>query len=103
VYCGWLCFELVFIIIFIVETRGRTLEETAALFDGEERPEDLVQVGGDVIVIRDSTLGGERGEDDLYPKKPQGIESYQLQRPHIALTKDDVVGYKKTKYMSWSP
>jgi hypothetical protein len=94
---------LVFIIIFIVETRGRTLEETAALFDGEERPEDLVQVGGDVIVIRDSTLGGDRGEDDLDPKKPQGIESDQLQRPHIALTKDDVVGYKKTKYMSWSP
>ncbi|TEB33338.1 general substrate transporter [Coprinellus micaceus] len=34
VYCGWLVFELVFVLFFIVETKGRTLEETAAMFDG---------------------------------------------------------------------
>ncbi|KAG1871956.1 hypothetical protein C8R48DRAFT_746488 [Suillus tomentosus] len=34
VYCGWLCLELVFVMLFIIETKGRTLEETAALFDG---------------------------------------------------------------------
>ncbi|KAJ7593106.1 hypothetical protein C8J56DRAFT_490927 [Mycena floridula] len=47
VYCGWLVVELLFIVTFIVETKGRTLEETAALFDGE-RPgleQDLVRVG----------------------------------------------------------
>ncbi|CAL1716242.1 unnamed protein product [Somion occarium] len=47
VYCGWLIIELVFIVTFIVETRGRTLEETAALFDGEQQPQDLVQMGGE--------------------------------------------------------
>ncbi|KAH8099937.1 hypothetical protein BXZ70DRAFT_194415 [Cristinia sonorae] len=47
VYCGWLILELVFVIKFVVETRGRTLEETAALFDGEEKPEHLVQYGGE--------------------------------------------------------
>lgn len=47
VYCGWLIIELSFIFRFVVETRGRTLEETAALFDGEERPQDLVQLGGE--------------------------------------------------------
>ncbi|CDO68657.1 hypothetical protein BN946_scf184790.g6 [Trametes cinnabarina] len=36
VYCCWLAFEFAFLYIFIIETKGRTLEETAALFDGEE-------------------------------------------------------------------
>jgi hypothetical protein len=36
VYCVWLCFETVFCYLFIIETKGRSLEETAALFDGEE-------------------------------------------------------------------
>ena len=36
VYCCWLAVETLFCYIFIVETKGRSLEETAALFDGEE-------------------------------------------------------------------
>ncbi|TDL25203.1 hexose transporter [Rickenella mellea] len=36
VYVAWLAFELVYCYIFVVETKNRTLEETAALFDGEE-------------------------------------------------------------------
>ncbi|KAJ8502980.1 hypothetical protein ONZ45_g11257 [Pleurotus djamor] len=35
VYCCWLLFELGFLYTFLVETKNRTLEETAALFDGE--------------------------------------------------------------------
>ncbi len=35
-YCCWLAFELVFLYFFVVETKHRTLEETAALFDGED-------------------------------------------------------------------
>ena len=35
-YCCWLAFETVFVYLFIVETKNRTLEETAALFDGDE-------------------------------------------------------------------
>lgn len=40
VYCGWLVLELVFVMVFIIETRGRTLEETAALFDGVKPPQN---------------------------------------------------------------
>ncbi|KAL6249767.1 hypothetical protein RBB50_003622 [Rhinocladiella similis] len=36
IYCGWLFFELVFVVIFFVETRGVTLEEVAKIFDGED-------------------------------------------------------------------
>ncbi|KIM39830.1 hypothetical protein M413DRAFT_184713 [Hebeloma cylindrosporum] len=57
VYCGWLVFELVFVIFFLVETKGRTLEETAALFDGEERHHDLVALGGEAA---STTMGMSR-------------------------------------------
>jgi sugar porter (SP) family MFS transporter len=36
VYTCWLVFELVYVILWAVETKGRSLEETAALFDGED-------------------------------------------------------------------
>ncbi|KAF4607581.1 major facilitator superfamily protein [Pleurotus pulmonarius] len=41
VYCCWLAFELVFLYFFIIETKNRSLEETAALFDGEEATEHI--------------------------------------------------------------
>ncbi|KIJ49078.1 hypothetical protein M422DRAFT_777634 [Sphaerobolus stellatus SS14] len=34
VYLCWLVFELAFVLFFVIETKNRTLEETAALFDG---------------------------------------------------------------------
>ncbi|KAJ3758334.1 hypothetical protein EV360DRAFT_44166 [Lentinula raphanica] len=51
VYCGLLIIELVFVVTFIVETRGRTLEETAALFDGEQPQHDLVITGGEAATM----------------------------------------------------
>ncbi|EKM58308.1 uncharacterized protein PHACADRAFT_252522 [Phanerochaete carnosa HHB-10118-sp] len=47
VYCGWLVIELAFVMTYIVETRGRTLEETAVLFDGEQPAQDLAATGGE--------------------------------------------------------
>lgn len=34
-YVGFLAFELGFIFLYLWETKGRTLEQTAVLFDGE--------------------------------------------------------------------
>ncbi|TFK96723.1 hexose transporter [Pterulicium gracile] len=36
VYDVWLLVELIFVYFYIVETKGKTLEETAALFDGDD-------------------------------------------------------------------
>lgn len=43
VYCGWLLFEFIFIFRYIIETKGRSLEQTAALFDGEDHADALGQ------------------------------------------------------------
>ena len=51
VYCGWLLIELAFVLSFVIETKGRTLEETAALFDGERPQQDLVQRGGEAATM----------------------------------------------------
>lgn len=59
VYCCWLAFETVFCYVFIVETRGRSLEETAALFDGEEAV--------DQIHVRACSTGDEKDVKEPIP------------------------------------
>ncbi|KAF5367586.1 hypothetical protein D9758_003710 [Tetrapyrgos nigripes] len=51
VYCGLLVGELIFVIVFVVETKGRTLEETATIFDGEEPAQDLVNMAGEAATM----------------------------------------------------
>ncbi|PVF99738.1 general substrate transporter [Serendipita vermifera] len=41
VYTCWLVFELVYVWLWALETKGRSLEETAALFDGEDAVNEL--------------------------------------------------------------
>ncbi|EIW83455.1 hexose transporter [Coniophora puteana RWD-64-598 SS2] len=52
VYVCWLAVELVFIYFYLVETKNRTLEETAALFDGEDKIEKIAHK---------AALGGSEG------------------------------------------
>ncbi|VDB84795.1 unnamed protein product [Peniophora sp. CBMAI 1063] len=58
VYCGWLCFELIFVLKYVIETRGRSLEETSVLFDGEEKPDEMQQLAGNAAT---STIGHGNG------------------------------------------
>ncbi|KAL5499223.1 hypothetical protein ACEPAH_1741 [Sanghuangporus vaninii] len=46
VYACWLVFETIFCYIFIIETKGRTLEETSALFDGVDAAELVARPHG---------------------------------------------------------
>ena len=52
-YCCWLAFELVFLYLFIVETKNLSLEETAALFDGDDVKNAITGVATEV---RDEAL-----------------------------------------------
>jgi sugar porter (SP) family MFS transporter len=47
VYCVWLVVEGVFLYFYVVETKNRTLEETAALFDGEEATNQIVHTAAE--------------------------------------------------------
>jgi sugar porter (SP) family MFS transporter len=49
VYCCWLAFELVFVYFFVIETKNRTLEETAVIFDGPEAAEQIAGVAQGAI------------------------------------------------------
>ncbi|KAJ7469437.1 hexose transporter [Mycena latifolia] len=41
VYCVWLVCEGVFLYLYLIETKNRTLEETAAIFDGTDATEPI--------------------------------------------------------------
>jgi MFS family permease len=92
VYCGWLGFELVFVVLFIVETQGRTEEETAALFDGADKTDILAQMRreGAVIAIRRQSMSDDEDDDFFYPGKIRELESYQLRRPQLILARDQL-------------
>lgn len=83
--------------MFIVETRGRTLEETAAFFDGEDKPDTLAQMDREAAVIsirRRSVLVDERDDDFIfsgyseYSGKVHPLDSYELRRPQLVLERD---------------
>ena len=56
VYVRWLAFEFAFLWFFLVETKGRTLEETAALFDGEDALEKITQQALETRDVREDSL-----------------------------------------------
>ncbi|TFY70455.1 hypothetical protein EVG20_g2549 [Dentipellis fragilis] len=99
VYCGFLAFELIFVIFLVIETKGNlsstialgarlipvaagyTLEETAALFDGEEKPAEIEQRGGEAATVSMSRGAIGTTPSPIFdpPEKPFAVvESYEL-------------------------
>ena len=64
VYCCWIAFEFVFLYIFIVETKNLSLEETAALFDGDDVRNAISNVATEV---RHDDLTDEKGSGSYTP------------------------------------
>ncbi len=58
---GWLMFELLFVALLFVETRGVTLEEVAKIFDGEDA--EVAHVDLDVVQEKVQTLAVTEVED----------------------------------------
>jgi len=49
VYCVWIFVECVFLYRYVVETKNLTLEETAAIFDGDEATAEILGHGREVL------------------------------------------------------
>ncbi|KAG6873928.1 hypothetical protein C0995_008967 [Termitomyces sp. Mi166 len=86
VYCGWLIVELAFVAAFVVETKGRTLEETSVLFDGEQPSQDLLAMGGDAATMTMESRGVievEHRSSRVYVRIEKKIEFHEMQqRPY---------------------
>jgi hypothetical protein len=87
VYCEWLCFELVFVMLFIVETRGKSPEEIAILFDGEWKPDHLPQlVYNNTAIHMDNSPTREIFFTGAC--KERAAEAWELKMPHRVVSKD---------------
>ena len=70
------------------------MEETAAFFDGAEKPDALVQMSRETAVmsIRRRSLSDDERDDDFiyseYSGKVPELESYELRRPQLVLERD---------------
>jgi hypothetical protein len=65
VYCCWLLFELIYIFLFLVETKGKTLEETAAMFDGKEVVQNIENVGNEAAHQTRRRYRGFEGKEEI--------------------------------------
>ncbi|EIN08369.1 hexose transporter [Punctularia strigosozonata HHB-11173 SS5] len=66
VYVVWIVFEFVYCYLFVVETKNRTLEETAALFDGEQA---MARISGRAA---DELMVDEQEDKDTYTSPVDG-------------------------------
>ncbi|KAI0792413.1 hexose transporter [Abortiporus biennis] len=66
VYCCWLAFEFVFLYFMVIETKHLSLEETAALFDGEDATANLSNAVQDIR--HDEKFVDEKASDAFAPE-----------------------------------
>ncbi|KAK7692115.1 hypothetical protein QCA50_003734 [Cerrena zonata] len=69
VYVCWLACEVIFIYRYLIETKNRTLEETAALFDGEDNAAQLAESAArqaGVLPGSDHNSEKDKGSSDLH-------------------------------------
>ncbi|KAH7928915.1 general substrate transporter [Leucogyrophana mollusca] len=72
VYLFWLCFEAVYLWLYVVETRHRTLEETAAMFDGDDT---VAQIAEKAAVTAGLPL--EKTAESIDEKKSPSVEQIE--------------------------
>jgi sugar porter (SP) family MFS transporter len=71
VYCVWLVCECIFLYFYLVETKNHTLEETAAIFDGEvarEKITDLALTQAGVVNEAGNPISDDKGSVECVEK-----------------------------------
>ncbi|KAJ6589523.1 general substrate transporter [Mycena capillaripes] len=68
VYCVWLVCECIFLYFYLVETKNHTLEETAAIFDGEEAKEKLADSAATHAGVVGSPTSDDKGSNEFVEK-----------------------------------
>ncbi|KAH9063845.1 general substrate transporter [Lactarius vividus] len=100
VYCVWLCFGLVFVMKFTVETHGKTPEEIAVLFDGERKPDHIPPMVYDITTISmDNSPIPSVEQDESFSCTCVATEAYELKLPHRAVEKDRVGGRGRVRVL----
>ena len=78
VYCAFLLFQLGYIYLFLVETKGKTLEETAAIFDGQKETDNLHNVGYQAVTESRHGYGFNSSKTAAEAEDGGGAEDIQL-------------------------
>ncbi|KAJ7659099.1 general substrate transporter [Mycena polygramma] len=71
VYCAWLLCEVLFLYVYLVETKGHTLEETAAIFDGKAATEKIADSAVAQVEVAKDVAGvpsEEKGSNEFVEK-----------------------------------
>ncbi|KAJ7275720.1 hexose transporter [Mycena rebaudengoi] len=69
VYCVWLVFEGVFLYFFVIETKNRTLEETAMVFDGVDATDQISATAAAHAGVTHDLGGVDEKSDDVKDEK----------------------------------
>lgn len=85
VYCAFLAFELVYVFLFLVETKGKTLEETAAIFDGQQQIDNIANVGHDAVTQSRHHYGFQQKSEDV----ELSLSRHNSMVPTIVTERDD--------------
>ncbi|KAG8725559.1 hypothetical protein FRC09_011286 [Ceratobasidium sp. 395] len=83
IYTIFLVFELIFVYFFAVETKGRSLEETAALFDGEAALPDMEDRPRPESIVVDHIISSQSSKASLpLPAQPP-MSGATLDKPRV--------------------
>ena len=106
VYIVWIAFEFGFLFRYIVETRGKTLEETAALFDGERPQHDLAQRGGEAAIMNMGRANVSRKDSpatDLLEMRPISASNDTVDELSISILDHVEDGKDRLHYVNRGP
>ena len=93
--------ELLFVLRYIVETRGRTLEECAAYFDDEQQPQDLAAMGGEAAtmtmsrVVHERTLSSIHNRDSVLIQHRSYKEVEAMEMKRVSTISSEPDGYAR--------